>query len=78
MRRYMARIPAATFFPECRPTVSHGVAGPGHKSGAIELLQEHCTDGRRSGDWLDLAANAVGVTLAALFGILAARKRPKD
>jgi VanZ family protein len=47
-------------------------------SGAIELLQEHCTDGRRSGDWLDLTANAVGVTLAALFGILAARKRPKD
>ena len=47
-------------------------------SGAIELLQEHGTDGRRSGDWLDLTANAVGVTLAALFGILAARKRPKD
>lgn len=39
-------------------------------SGIIELLQEYCTNGRRSGDWLDLAANATGVTLAALFGYL--------
>ena len=42
-------------------------------SGCIELLQEYCTGGRRSGDWIDLAANATGVTLAALFG-LALRK----
>lgn len=39
-------------------------------SGAIELLQEYCTGGRRSGDWLDLAANATGVTLAAVFGVV--------
>ncbi|MDE5948983.1 MAG: VanZ family protein [Prevotella sp.] len=39
-------------------------------SGVIELLQEYCTDGRRSGDWLDLAANATGVTLAAVAGSL--------
>lgn len=39
-------------------------------SGVIELLQEYCTNGRRSGDWLDLAANATGVTLAAVFGFL--------
>ena len=38
-------------------------------SGCIELLQEYCTNGRRSGDWIDLAANATGVTLAALFGL---------
>ena len=38
-------------------------------SGCIELLQEYCTGGRRSGDWIDLAANAMGVTLAALFGM---------
>src|SRR5574344_565278 len=38
-------------------------------SGCIELLQEYCTGGRRSGDWIDLAANATGVTLAALIGI---------
>lgn len=42
-------------------------------SGCIELLQQYCTGGRRSGDWIDLAANATGVTLAALFG-LALRK----
>lgn len=46
-------------------------------SGAIELLQEYCTDGRRSGDWLDLAANATGVTLAAAIGLTAARWRAR-
>ena len=39
-------------------------------SGAIELIQEYCTGGRRSGDWLDLAANASGVTLAAVVGLI--------
>lgn len=39
-------------------------------SGLIELLQAYCTGGRRSGDWLDFAANAVGVTGAALVGWL--------
>ena len=38
-------------------------------SGIIELLQEYCTT-YRSGDWLDLAANATGVTLAAIYGLL--------
>lgn len=38
-------------------------------SGLIEILQENCTDGRRSGDWLDFAANATGVTLAAAIGL---------
>ena len=37
-------------------------------SGIIELLQEYCTGGRRSGDWLDLAANSIGVVLAAVLG----------
>lgn len=46
-------------------------------SGAIEWLQENCTGGRRSGDWLDLAANAFGVTLAAVFGIILAKYRAK-
>lgn len=44
-------------------------------SGIIELLQEYCTDGRRSGDWFDLAANAAGVTLAAVGGMLFFRRR---
>jgi len=39
-------------------------------SGILELLQEYCTGGRRSGEWLDLAANATGVTLAALAGVV--------
>lgn len=37
-------------------------------SGCIELLQAYCTT-NRSGDWLDLAANAAG----GLIGILLAR-----
>lgn len=43
-------------------------------SGLLELLQEYCTGGRRSGEWLDLAANATGVTLAAGVGILLLRR----
>ena len=39
-------------------------------SGIIELLQEYCTGGHRSGDFLDLAANATGVTVAAVIGLL--------
>ena len=39
-------------------------------SGVLELLQEYCTGGHRGGDWLDLAANATGVTLAAVLGML--------
>ncbi|MBP5798959.1 MAG: VanZ family protein [Prevotella sp.] len=39
-------------------------------SGILELLQEYCTFGRRSGDWLDFAANATGVTVAAVIGML--------
>lgn len=36
-------------------------------SGSIELGQEYLTD-NRSGEWLDLMANSIGVLLAALFG----------
>ena len=39
-------------------------------SGVIELLQEYCTGGHRSGDFLDLAANATGVTVATVIGLL--------
>lgn len=35
-------------------------------SGLIEILQATCTGGRRSGDWMDFCANAVGCTLALL------------
>ena len=39
-------------------------------SGLIEILQATCTGGRRSGEWLDFAANSIGVTLAAIGGII--------
>lgn len=39
-------------------------------SGLIEILQDTCTGGRRSGEWLDFAANSIGVTLAAIGGII--------
>ena len=39
-------------------------------SGILELLQEYCTGGCRNGDWLDVAANATGVTIAAVIGLL--------
>lgn len=38
-------------------------------SGLIEIAQAMCTGGRRSGDWLDFAANAAGATLGLLIGI---------
>ena len=46
-------------------------------SGVLELLQEYCTFGHRSGDWLDLAANATGVTSAVVIGVLIWYFRPK-
>ncbi len=46
-------------------------------SGIIELLQAYCTGGRRSGEWADFAANAIGTTLALLIGILLAKWRAK-
>ena len=42
------------------------IIAPIATSGIIELLQEYCSGGRRSGDWLDLAANSLGVILAAI------------
>jgi len=36
-------------------------------SGVLELLQEYATT-TRNGDWYDLAANATGVTIAAVIG----------
>lgn len=37
--------------------------------GLIEILQAYCTGGRRSGDWIDFLADAVGVLLAQLICI---------
>ena len=43
---------------------------PALMSGLLELLQEYCTFGHRNGDWLDFAANTMGVTLGAGIGVL--------
>src|SRR5574344_66669 len=53
------------------------IIAPIAMSGLIEILQEYCTNGRRNGDWLDLAANSFGLLLAALIGLLIAKYRPK-
>lgn len=37
-------------------------------SGCIEIIQEYCTE-NRTGEWLDLAANATGCTLGAIIGL---------
>jgi VanZ family protein len=37
-------------------------------SGIIELLQAYCTT-TRNGDWMDMTANAIGVTLAVGIGL---------
>ncbi len=45
--------------------------------GLLEILQANCTGGRRSGEWLDFAANSVGSTLAFVIGILVAKYRAR-
>jgi len=38
--------------------------------GVIELLQAYCTGGRRSGEWLDWAADSLGALVAYVFGFI--------
>lgn len=38
--------------------------------GLVEMAQEYCTNGIRSGDWTDFLANTVGVILGQVIGIL--------
>lgn len=61
-----------------RAAVAAGWLAPLLMGGAIELLQAYCTGGRRSGDWLDLCANAVGISLALGAAFLLARHRPRQ
>ena len=49
------------------------VVAPILMGGLLELLQAYCTGGHRSGEWLDFAANTLGVVLAAIVGIIIAR-----
>ena len=45
--------------------------------GLIEVLQSYCTNGNRSGEWLDFFTDAIGSTIAVLIGILLVRYRAK-
>ena len=45
--------------------------------GLIEILQSYCTNGNRSGEWLDFFTDAIGSTIAMLIGILLVRYRAK-
>ena len=56
--------------PDYRKLFVWAFVAPILMSGVLELLQEYCTGGHRNGDWLDLAANATGVALAAVIGLL--------
>ncbi|MBR1621842.1 MAG: antibiotic resistance protein VanZ, partial [Prevotella sp.] len=51
-------------------TMLLGWLAPVLMSGLIELLRAYCTGGRRSGEWLDFAANSIGVTLALFIGFV--------
>ena len=46
--------------------------GPVAMSGLIELVQAYCTT-NRSGDWLDLAANAIGALSGIVLGCFVTR-----
>lgn len=46
------------------------LAAPTLMGGLIEILQENCTNHRRSGDWWDFAANTLGVVLMFIIGII--------
>ena len=45
--------------------------------GLIEILQSNCTNGNRSGEWLDFYADAIGSTIALVIGILLVRYHAK-
>ena len=42
--------------------------------GLIELVQRYCTNGFRSGDWIDFIANTIGVVLGFIIGFYIVRK----
>lgn len=46
------------------------VLAPALMGGLVEIVQATCTGGRRSGDWLDFAADAIGVAAGLLIGLI--------
>ncbi len=57
-----------------RQILLYAIIAPFLMSGILELLQEYCTCGKRSGEWLDLLANTIGIFLAAIIGFLLSKK----
>ena len=55
--------------PDYRRLAVWGWLAPVLMGGLLEILQEYATV-NRSGEWLDFAANTVGVTLGAVIGLL--------
>lgn len=45
--------------------------------GLIEIVQATCTNGVRSGDWLDWLGDAIGSTIALLLGIAMVKIRAR-
>lgn len=45
-----------------------GFWAPLFMGGLIEILQAYCTGGRRSGDWADWVADAIGVVVGVAIG----------
>lgn len=54
-----------------------GVLLPIIMGGLIELAQAYCTDGNRSGDWMDWIANSIGVMIGTAIGSLVVYLRAK-
>lgn len=50
-----------------------GIIAPIIMGGLVELAQAYLTNGVRSGDWLDFAANSTGVVIGCVIGIPLAR-----
>lgn len=52
----------------------YALVAPAAMGGLIEILQENCTNHRRSGDWWDFGANSLGVVVMFLIAMLIQRK----
>ena len=61
--------------------IPYAIIFPILMGGLIEIVQQTCTGGNRSGDFIDFIADAIGVALGAAIGIPLAQmisKRNKD
>lgn len=62
---------------DCLGLVIKVLVLPALMGGLIEVLQANCTGGRRSGDWLDFAADAIGAAVALAICIPLAKCRAR-